>query len=172
MENPSSHLLSVVVEGSIGPEFEQILPGTPLFSPDGRHFAYAAALQQRYQVLLDGFVSPEYELVGHLTFSPDSRHFAYAAQKEKRRFVVYDGVPGPSFDDVFPAGFSPDSRHLIYYATQGDTQRIVVDQTPGLEYQTIGPLRFLPPAGDRPLSIMYMVLKGKELIRVVQPLPE
>jgi hypothetical protein len=171
VENKKDRRLFVVHDGTIGPTFDIILRGTLLFSSDSRHIAYAAALKEKFQVILDGAPSPEYELVGHLTFSPDSRRFAYAAQKDKRRFVVVDGIRGPSFDDVYPAGFSPDSRHLVYYATQGKKQRIMVDDHPGSEYDAIGPVRFNPAQGAEPPSIGYIALLGNELIEVAQPLP-
>ncbi|MBI3596387.1 MAG: PD40 domain-containing protein [Nitrospirae bacterium] len=171
VENKKDHRLSVVSDGTIGPVFDKILPGTLIFSSDSRHIAYAGALQEKYQVLLDGAPSPDYELVGHLSFSPDGKRFVYAAQKDKRRFVVVDGVRGPSFDDVYPTGFSPDSRHIVYYATQGKKQRIMVDDHPGSEYDTIGPVRFNPAQGTEPPSIGYIALLGNDLIEVTQPSP-
>ena len=171
LENKKDGRLTVVSDGAIGPVFDKILPGTLIFSSDSRHIAYAAALQDKYQVMLDGKPSPEYELVGHLSFSPDGKRFVYAAQKDKRRFVVVDGISGPPFDDVYPAGFSPDSRHVVYYATQGKKQRIFVDDRPGAEFNTIGPIQFNPAQGAEPPSVGYIGLHGNDLIGVRQPLP-
>jgi len=160
----------VINDGTIGPPFDHLL-GMPIFSPDGRHFAYAGERKGAYQVVFDGKPSPDYELVGHLSFSPDSKRFVYAAQKDKRRFVIVDGARGPSFDDVYPAGFSPDSRHLIYYATQNYKQRLMVDGRPGAEYDAIGPVRYDPLQGGKTLSIDYVALLGHDLFEVTQPMP-
>lgn len=55
----------------------------PVYSPDGKHFAFVAQkYNQKYVVIRDSVESKEYDLPPDgLVFSPDSIHFAYSFWK-------------------------------------------------------------------------------------------
>lgn len=58
--------------------------GQPIFSPDGRRWAYRARRKKNKELMLvDGTAGPEFEEVTDPVFSPDSQHFAYRAKLKK-----------------------------------------------------------------------------------------
>lgn len=68
--------------------------GTPIFSPDSQHVAYAAALDDKQFVVVDGKKEKPYDAIrlGSLVFSPDSRRVAYLAARGDREFIVVEGL--------------------------------------------------------------------------------
>ena len=87
----------VVVDGRPGPEFEEIQDDVvpvlrnsgnldvyevhlPVFSPDGKHLAYAARSNWKWRLVLDGKDGPEHEGIDSAPiFSSDGKLVAYLA---------------------------------------------------------------------------------------------
>jgi hypothetical protein len=100
----------VVVDGQARAEYDGILKGSPIFSPDGNHFAYIAA-------------------IGGLVFTPDGKRVSPPAGfdvervgiKPQRQFVVMDGHSGTECDEIGDVVFSRDCRQVAYKAKRGQT---------------------------------------------------
>src|SRR5207237_7696937 len=63
------------------------------FSPDSRHFVYAAKRDEQSLFIYDGAVSGRHKTILNMpaSFSPDSQRIAYGAQDENgSQFVVVD----------------------------------------------------------------------------------
>ncbi|MCX7778531.1 MAG: hypothetical protein N2381_10850, partial [Armatimonadetes bacterium] len=88
----------VVVDGVEGKEYDGIVKGTLIFSPDSKRFAYGARRGGKEFVVVDGDEGKEYDGIGTLIFSPDSKRFAYVAVRGEKQFVVVDGVEGEEYD--------------------------------------------------------------------------
>lgn len=119
----------MVVDGKPGGECDRVDMYDLAFSPDGNHVAYPLRVGQKWRMVIDGQVGPEYDGIAHslsasgnsqlAVFSPDSKRVAYFATRKEKRFVVLDGQPGPEYDDgevAVPLLFSPDSKHVAYAA--------------------------------------------------------
>lgn len=134
--------MSAVVDGIVGPEYDGILSGTLVFSPDSGGFAYGAHDGVQQVVVRDSEENARYHgVLGRPLYSPDSRRFLYAASDGRRQFIVLDGDQCLSFDYIVISDneiFSPDSRHVAYVAKQGDYQHVVIDDTPGAGFDGIG----------------------------------
>ncbi|MGD0463919.1 MAG: hypothetical protein ABSB74_15655, partial [Tepidisphaeraceae bacterium] len=67
-------------ETRLGPMDAEVL--YPVFSRDGRHFAYVARRDQMLCVVVDGQAGAEYDDIGEdsVIFSPDGKRVAYAAK--------------------------------------------------------------------------------------------
>jgi hypothetical protein len=146
--------------------------GTPIFSRDGKHFAYTANNGFLTTVVLDAVELGSYQSAGLLTFSPDGRRFAFLAcsggGNRMDYFVVTDGKKGRGYPgipyDAPLAGlvFSSDSRHLAYSVVSRRPSvfsrsmgfRIVVD---GVESQEFDQAPLGPPAFDSPTTLHTLV---------------
>jgi len=134
----------VVADGKPGKRYHGV--GEPVFSPDSRHLAYGAILQEGQCVVLDGRELKTYRRVNTIAFSPDSSRLAYVATRPTedaeplmpwpggRQCVVVDGREGRLYDRIWgPPRFSPDSQRVAYFASQDDAdgEFVVID---GKEY--------------------------------------
>jgi len=92
----------VVYDGKPGPVYGGVLTRTPLFSPDGSRYAYAANSKQsrKWSVVVDGKSDSEFDrIVEHtLVFSPDGTRYAYLARTAGKSVVVVDGKQGAPFE--------------------------------------------------------------------------
>jgi rRNA maturation protein Nop10 len=140
-------------------EFDE--EGQPVFSPDGKHWAYRGRLKKNKEIiLLDGQESPEFEEITNLVFSPDSQHFAYRVKlKKKQESIVLDGKETGQFDAVTKPVFSPDSRRLGYFAKREKKWRMMVDGQEGPEFE--------PSAVPSPYSL-YVLLFSPDSQHVAQ----
>lgn len=128
----SKHLMYA---GWTGKQYEVVLDdevvGThgivtsPVFSPDSRRWAYAAAtsVMRSWTVICDGENGARHS-VGDvirtkIAFSPDSHKVAYSASQGRAiEFVVVNGVRSENFSLVEPSPpiFSSDSKHVAFWA--------------------------------------------------------
>ncbi len=115
----------------IGPDF--------LFSPDSKHFAYAARQGKEVFLVVNGVELTKYDdvLRHSVAFSPDSRRLAYLAVKEKKCYAVVQPAGGQAgaeeqgpYDDLAAETtvFSPDSKHLAWAARVGEKWFLVLDK--------------------------------------------
>jgi roadblock/LC7 domain-containing protein len=111
-------------------------PG-PIFSADGKHFAYGAGKRPKEYVVLDGKKQREFSDVRGLEFSPDGEHLSYKAQFQKQQVLVLDGVVRP-LPDVPP---EKPRREDLYEepGRPGRNPRVVIQGKPTEEFQGIGP---------------------------------
>jgi Tol biopolymer transport system component len=114
--------------------------GQPVFSSDGRHWAYRARRKKNKEIMLiDGKESAEFEEITHPLFSPDSQHFAYRAKlKKNQEVIILDGKETTEFDAVTNPIFSPDSRRLAYFAKREKKWHIILDGQEGPEIEKAG----------------------------------
>jgi hypothetical protein len=112
----------VVLDGQAGPEYDEILEGTPVFSSDGKRVAYGAGKGGKRFVVIDGQEGTMYDGIRNLVFSPDGKHLAYGAGKGDKQLVVLDGQPVPDYDGVLISGsaFRPDGT-VEYLAGKAGT---------------------------------------------------
>ena len=98
-------------------------------SPNSTRVAYMARKGNKFAVIENGQISPEYDDIGKDTplFSPDSKHLAYSAKKDAKWHVVHDSRVSEGYDAVSMPVFSPDSQRLAYTAKKGDKKYVVVD---------------------------------------------
>lgn len=85
----------------------------PVYSPDGKHFAFVAQkYNQKYVVIRDSVESKEYDLPPDgLVFSPDSIHFAYSFWKWEWLAAMIDEVETQSFGGISgTVSFSSDGK--------------------------------------------------------------
>jgi Tol biopolymer transport system component len=173
-----------VIDGREGPECDEIPMGGQRdwepFSPDSTRTAYLARIGQKWHVVADGQVGPEYERVRPASvgpwggfFSPDGKRMAFLGKRDGKWRAMIDGREGPEFDDVGDfrsLEFSPDNKRVAYMGKRNGKWRAVIDGREGPEYDlgwTAGVI-FSPDSrrtayvggrGER----QFVVLDGKEL---------
>jgi hypothetical protein len=132
---------AVVIDGQEYKEkYDGFYSGCITFSPDARHFAYAAMRNDSGFVVLDGVEGNRFDAIDNnsLIFSPDSKHFAYRAIKGKKQFYVIDGN-GTGYDGVASGSlvFSQDCNHSAYIAMQNKEHFVVLDGREGKRFSDI-----------------------------------
>ena len=128
----------VYLDGKAGPG-PYTLISDPQFSPNSARLAYAATMNDRSPLVLDGVEGSWYDAVSNPLFSPNSARIAYAvftrmpAPVGRKSQVVIDGSPSAPFEaftDPYIT-FSPDSRRVAYvYGATADQAVTVLDGQP------------------------------------------
>ena len=110
----------------------------PLFSPDGKRFAYSVVqgLDKLGVVVDEQLGRPHWSLIEEsLRFSPDSRKISYVTGSAdgKWRVMVERKVVGHSYDGVAASGvtFTSDSAHVLFAAERNRKWMAVVDGQEG-----------------------------------------
>jgi WD40 repeat protein len=101
-----------------------------LFSPDGKHIAFAAKRGDYWFAVVDGVEGRRYDAIseGLIQFSPDGQHFAYAGKQGTTYVTVKDNVEiEKCYEMVTGLTFSPDSKHLVYWGKRGEKYYLVLD---------------------------------------------
>ena len=65
-----------MIDGQPGKVYNAIAPGSLVFSPDGKHIAYAAKDGDRQLIVADGIESKRFNYIGPPVFSADSKSSA------------------------------------------------------------------------------------------------
>jgi len=136
--NPQTKKSFIIVDGAPSNELGGV--GCPVFSPDSKHFAYAAG----EAVVLDEKATLAGGAVKSITFSPDSQRVAYATSAGKLfvdgKEVLSDMVKETP---VVSLAFSPDSKryacftYLLSKSSMGN--HMVIDGKVGKQYWRVGP---------------------------------
>ncbi len=147
------------------------IPGitSPVFSPDGKRFAYAAYRENKWVVVVDGVESKEYDTIraGPL-FSPDGRMTFTAARGDKRlavlgveskEFVVVDGIESKEYDAIRAGSLSSTDGRMTFAAARGDKMFMVLDD---VEHDAIrvGPLSSPPDLWVAYAAEKILILDG------------
>ena len=116
----------VVVDGQEEPQYDGIINGTPVFSPDGKRVVYGAIKDDKSRVVLEGQPGPEYKLIYNIGFSPDGKHLVYFANKDNYWFFVVDGLEGPKYTGILfdTQIFRPDGVLEFIAIKQGNLYRV------------------------------------------------
>jgi roadblock/LC7 domain-containing protein len=126
----------VVVDGAGGKEFDGIMAGTPVFSPDSKRVAYAAERGDKWVVVVDGAEGKEFDgiMAGTPVFSPDSKRVAYAPERGNKRMAVVDGVEGKEYE-----AFLKGSRLVFDSPSQFHTLALRGDEFLRVEVEIVTP---------------------------------
>lgn len=179
--------VSVLLGNDSGPALDELL--TPIvFSPDGRHLAYAGARDNAFLGVLDSHPGPAFPVDARVgaadwaALSPDGSRFAWEevrggvdyfnqATTRARRTVVVDGHPGKEYNagSIGTPLFTPDGHHLVYAVSgvDGKYALAVADGAESQPYDEIAGLS-LTPNGS---GATFIARSGPRLVRVTCPLP-
>ncbi len=127
----------VVAGERLGP-YEQV--GPLAFSPDSKRFAYAAKVDGKMRVIVDGQAGEGYDEIPRILFMPDSGKLAYAAYRASPAgggtlLAVLDGKEVSRFEvnesDAWVAKstcvLSPDGKHIAWAIQNGQQWSVVID---------------------------------------------
>ena len=126
----------IVIDGTPGKSWEEILPGSPVFSGDGAQVTFAGLSAGRWQVITNGGPGPAWDEIAprSITCSQSGGRMAYAARSESNWRAVIDGKSeafGSALADGTPV-LSRDGKHVAYGLQRDGHWFIVVD---GIEHQ-------------------------------------
>ncbi len=108
----------VVLDGRVGPGYDEIGQNTLVFSPDGRRFGYVAGPKGIAFAVIDGEPGPEFQNISLPVFSSDSKRVAYLAFQGGSWSPVIDGKKEQfsiRYVSEAPVQFSRDGRHLLFF---------------------------------------------------------
>jgi Tol biopolymer transport system component len=166
----------VVFDGKEGPKYSNIELGydvTP-FSPDGRHYAYAALRQLdadtiKYLAVADGKEGKLYDYVTSVTYTPDGAHLLYLAYDRVRGkgFLVRDGEEVAAYEQMPDSSgirFGPDGKRMYFRLRkeEGGREAVVVDGR-AYSYDEIKDVEFSPD-GRR---LVFKAQRGRGWVMVV-----
>ncbi len=161
-----AHGYRVTVDGALGKAYDSA--GYIMFSPDGRHVAYAAEKGGNWFMVVDGKEGTACEGVGYATygFSGDGMHLAYAAKIHDGWQVILDGKPGARYDGIGRRSIVLDhyGKRTAYHARKGKKWFLVVD---GSESDPLdGFLREVRPVVGPSGKVWSIGFRGDQLLRV------
>lgn len=162
---------AMVVNGQIGPDFEDIWdPAT--FSPDGSRHVYEAKKGGQAYLVVDGQVFEHdfgaLESVAGETFSPDGRHWAAGFQIGDGEYVVVvDGKEvGRGQGSPRSVVFSPDGTKVAWLEKGKSSWRAFLDGQAGPEFREIfddEPPQFSPDGRH----LVYFALDTEKKVHIV-----
>ena len=124
----------VIVDGKESKEYDEILPGNPVFSPDSKNVIYAAKYNNKTNEdnQVEAYTS---QTDPQKTRKHDKSFFTYT--KPGKWTVVINGKEGKQFDNIkviyngnqnSTFKFSPDNKSIMYTAMDGGKELNVVDK--------------------------------------------
>jgi Tol biopolymer transport system component len=155
-----------VVDGKKHEMHDWLFDINPVFSPDGRRFAFIARKGTKAFVVVDDEEHLPYQDIGQgsLVFSPDNRHFAYGAFSNGSWRMVVDGIEGRQVDVMDAGKFSPDSKHFAYRVKFGNNCFMIVDEKKHKNYDALlGDFVFSPDSKH----FAYYARQGEECFLVL-----
>lgn len=126
-----------VVDGKELHNYEQLLVGSLIFSPDSKHFAYIAVKEGRFTVVRDGVEGLDYQDVRLMQYSPDSTTLAYLGLRDGKCFAVVNGQESAKYSTCVNLVISPDSKHIACVAERNNEVFMVLDGVEGEHYDGI-----------------------------------
>lgn len=157
----------VVLDGKEGPKYSNVeipFSASP-FTPDGRHYAYAASREiapdsRKFFAVTDGKEGKLYDFISHVIFTPDGAHLLYLAYDMARRktFFVRDDEEVAAYDNLPDSGdirFSPDGKRMYFRLrkVEGGRETVVVDGR-AFNYDEVKDVEFSPDG-------RHFILKGQ-----------
>ncbi len=157
---------SMVINGQIGPDFDEIWRPAG-FSPDGQRHIYSGTKNGEALLVVDGRIvshslgSPK--SIYEVTFSPDGRRWAAVFEfSDKEYVVVVDGrEAGRGQGQVRTIAFSPDGTRVAWVEGGKNSMRVVLQGKAGPEFQEIyseEPPQFSPDGRH----LVYFSMDAKE----------
>jgi len=130
----------IVVDGNLSKPYDDISINTFIFSPDSKHFAFAAKKGGKWLLNIDDTEHKIYDFVLNPIFSLDSRRISYIASDNNKQFVVVDGAEKRSFDFIGTQSpiFSPNGQRVAYVAGSKKRLFVVIDEKEIGPYEDIG----------------------------------
>jgi len=159
----------VVVDGRESPAYDGLSAPGPHFSPDSEHVGWAALLNGKMQLVVDG--EPGQAWVGGIAggspvWSADSSRIGYVAGRGRQAFAVVDDREGVAYDAITGnVVFSPDAARFAYIARRADRWYVVLDKKEGPAFDEI--LSTEPLFSDDSKRLAYVAKRGGEEFVVV-----
>lgn len=136
----------MVIAGKPSPAYDSIAEPYPVYSSDGKHYAYSVKQGETWYVVRDGVKGNAYSLINHdtLKFTGDNR-LVYVADTPDATVIVVNGqAPAKGF---YPF-FTPDGKHMIRQNFDQDewmNRKIVfVDGEKTGRFEEVLPMHILP----------------------------
>jgi hypothetical protein len=116
-----------ILNNQIGQPCDEV--GTPTFSPNGKHLAYAVRTGAMWNLILDNNPEPPCDGIGTVSYSPDSKHVAYDSITNNKHTIVFNGKPGPAFDAILPGTpfYTTDNLSCVYFGQKDGKWTYVVN---------------------------------------------
>lgn len=161
---------SMVVNGQIGPDFDDIWDSA-VFSPDGQRHAYAAKKAGAAFLVVDGrIVEHGYgtlKEVQDVTFSPDGRRWAAGFRLNDTEYAVVADGEEVGRGQGLPRRivFSPDGSRIAWLERQEKSWRARLDGESGPEFREIfldGPPQFSPDG----LHLVYFAFDAERRMHI------
>lgn len=171
----------VIVDATLSPAYQMVMPGELSFSEDGKHVGYTASTGSApspWRVVVDGKEGTPYANVFQLQFSKDGAHHAYVAvpgNNVEENHVVVDDKAGPKVGTVQSVALSSDGKHVAYVARPAAKASrkwcAFIDGQAGPEFDTVTSIVISPDgnhtaycgsdnATGRPVA--YAIVDGKK----------
>lgn len=134
----------VLLDGKELGRYDGVAVSTFTFSPDGRQWAYAARLGNRWILYHNQNALGEWDGIGEIRFSPEGNHLAFSAERSGKWHINADGKDGPPFDALLQGSlkFSVDGKHFAYAGSRNGKTVAMLDQKAGPEFDGVGRLTF------------------------------
>ena len=194
----SGSRLVVLLDGVPGPKLDKMLvggaQGGAIYSPDGNHSAYCAAIGSQWVVFKDGQQDSSGPALAdgstnteqcQIAFTSNSQHLYYSSAQPispslNAYRLVWDAKPGPlGFPGKSYVAYSPDGNHLAYPLVPpnapGPTQQFVVDtivapyKSDNFKFAGEGLHIFstirLTSTGPRATQVMEGLIDGKAVVK-------
>ena len=160
---------TIIINGKKGNLYDAV--GTPVFTRDGKHFAYSAHNGNNWFLILDGQEKAieESSIISGYVFSPDNKNIAFIINDGHKQRINYKGIDGNKFDYINEnsINFSSDGVSLAYSAQKDNKHLIVFNGDESTPYDEVGFPVMSPDGQDIAFwavgnKKVYVVNEGRE----------
>jgi len=135
--------MGICVDGTCGGEWNEVVKGTPILSPDGKRVAYLGNDGKNVKLILDGKPGQGYKTINDVIFSPNSEHVLFwAEQYGGLKYVVLDNSKRIRVDEIYELIFSPDSKKIAFSARLGDKWYAFLNGKKGPAFDQVLDIKF------------------------------